>query len=203
MTEEITNIGIAMYALYQLGGAERKVHTEKVAELCHQLARRQFSWRLREFSHIPDKEVARIALHDARKVKYGKLVVGRAGVGASGKEADGWLLTAEGVRWVIQNEKRIVKALGTEVPGARRPDIQRVKKRFAENPIYLKFLRANNLNDVNPYELTDMLSCPPDADMVLVRKRYERLQTEAALLQDERVTAFMKQVWDKLSKLLV
>ena len=74
MDQELTNSEIAVYALYKLGGAEHKIHTEKVAELCYRLAGAQFSWRLKEFSLFPDKDIARIALYDAAKEKYGHLL---------------------------------------------------------------------------------------------------------------------------------
>jgi len=43
-SQGITNIDIAVYALYCLGGTEKKVHTEKISEYCYQLAPSQFCW---------------------------------------------------------------------------------------------------------------------------------------------------------------
>jgi hypothetical protein len=43
---ELTNIDIALYALYDLGGHEKKVHTEEVAYRAYELAEERFGWRL-------------------------------------------------------------------------------------------------------------------------------------------------------------
>lgn len=92
---ELTNIDIALYALYDLGGHEKKVHTEEVAYRAYELAEERFGWRLPRFreKRFPDKEPVRIALMDAAKVKNHQLVDGRSGVEAKGKDVDGWFFT--------------------------------------------------------------------------------------------------------------
>ena len=199
MDQELTNPEIAVYALYKLGGAERKIHTERVAELCYRLAGAQFSWRLKEFSFFPDKDIARIALYDAAKEKYGHLTEGRAGVGAVGKEADGWTLTAKGVKWILENEQRVAKQLGEQAgPSVRRGDAQKIRKRFTGNPVYARFLKEGSLDSVTPYEITDMLDCSPDAPPSIVQKRFERFRAEGILLQDTKINAFLDRVAERL-----
>ena len=75
--EKTPNWETAVYALYLLGGATKSVHTEDVALKCFELAPGSFSWI--KHAHLPDKEVTRSSLVDARKDKYGRLVTGRAG----------------------------------------------------------------------------------------------------------------------------
>ncbi|TKJ28275.1 MAG: hypothetical protein CEE40_11935, partial [Chloroflexi bacterium B3_Chlor] len=71
---KLTNIDIAIYALYRLGGTERWVHTENVARECYILAPDRFSWEL--YPEYPAREPGRSALFDARKPKHGALVNG-------------------------------------------------------------------------------------------------------------------------------
>ena len=60
--EEVNNLEIALFALYKLGGITQKVHTEKIAFECFNLAQERFSWRLKEYNIYPDKSPVRFAL---------------------------------------------------------------------------------------------------------------------------------------------
>ena len=95
----LSNIDVVVYALFKLGGYERKIHTEEIAYEAYCLAKERFTWKLRRFRDMgfPDKERVRRGLTDAAREKYGRLVEGRADVNAKGKETDGWVLTLEGV----------------------------------------------------------------------------------------------------------
>ena len=70
MNEEIlTNVDVVLYALFTLGGATKKIHTEKIAWESYQLSREKFSWSLNEFKKMgfPDKTTGRYALETAKK----------------------------------------------------------------------------------------------------------------------------------------
>jgi hypothetical protein len=70
MTEpELSNIDVVLYALFKLGGDERKIHTEEIAYEAYSLAKERFGWRLSRFRDMgfPDKEPVRRALMDAAK----------------------------------------------------------------------------------------------------------------------------------------
>lgn len=60
--DEIKNIHVAVYALYELGGTGRRVHTEEIAEKCKQLSPDRFKWAKYDY---PDKELVRKALFHA------------------------------------------------------------------------------------------------------------------------------------------
>lgn len=49
MNKELSNIDIALFALYKLGGTAKKVHTEEIAWEAYKLAKERFSWQLAEF----------------------------------------------------------------------------------------------------------------------------------------------------------
>ena len=99
------NWEIAVYALFLQGGLSRHIHTEDVALKCFELAPDAFSWV--RHPQFPDKDIARVALTDARKSGRGTLVSGRAGQGKRGSGSadgtaatDGWILTEAGATWV-------------------------------------------------------------------------------------------------------
>jgi hypothetical protein len=85
---ERPNRDLVVYALGILGGEFQRVHTEDIALKCHELFPDVFSWT--RYPEIPDKDIARVALTDARKVKYGRLVEGRAGMWAQTTSWPGW-----------------------------------------------------------------------------------------------------------------
>jgi hypothetical protein len=82
--KELSNIDIALFALYRRGGAQHPIETEDVALECWRLAPEKFSWK--KYPQYPESEPARSALFDAAKPKYGKLVRGR-------NKRTGWMLT--------------------------------------------------------------------------------------------------------------
>ena len=193
MTEpELSNIDVVLYALFKLGGDERKIHTEEIAYEAHSLAKERFAWRLSRFRYMgfPDKELVRRALMDAAKEKYGHLAEGRAGVHAKGKETDGWALTPEGVTWIRENEKRITRTLGTT--GARMPfvDALRFKVRMHEQPLFRRFLEKK-LEGQNLYNFTDMLNTSPGAPKEEIALKFRRLHSTAELVADQQIISFL------------
>ena len=46
---DITNMDVALFSLFKLGGVRKKIHTEYIAWEAFQLAPERFSWRLPEF----------------------------------------------------------------------------------------------------------------------------------------------------------
>ncbi|GAH04277.1 unnamed protein product, partial [marine sediment metagenome] len=115
MTETFTNREMVVYALYSLGGATKRFHTEDIALKCYELWPSAFSWT--KYPQYPDKDIVRVALTDARKEKYGYLLDGRSGQtrGQSNrtkreKAADGWSLTDSGVHWSEANKQRFESA---------------------------------------------------------------------------------------------
>ena len=46
---ELSNVDIAVYALFRLRGHERKLHTEEIAYEAYGLAKERFGWKLAQF----------------------------------------------------------------------------------------------------------------------------------------------------------
>jgi hypothetical protein len=185
-----SNVDVVVVALYRLGGAVRRVHTEDVAVEAFRLAPAQFSWR--RYSDYPDKDIVRVALTDAAKVEKGRLVKGRAGKPARGKEEDGWQLTPAGARWTAANADRIGGALAG---GASNPDRREVDQRCREvrrSPLFNAFNQRGNLDHTSQYEFTDFLGSSPDAPAATIRKRFDRMLTAAEAAEDVDVCRFLE-----------
>jgi hypothetical protein len=187
----LTNIDIVLYALFKLGGAERKVHTEHIAVECFKLSKERFSWRLPEYRDLADKELVRVALMDAAKDKYGRLAVGRSGIESVSKELDGWSLTPSGAKWVVKQKERVESILKVTPHESNRIDAIRFRRKLIEEPCYQKFLRNGSIKEVTQYEFTDMIGCSPDARPETIRKSFSRLRSRAEITGDLTILAFI------------
>lgn len=190
--DELTNIDIVLYTLFQLDGHKHKVHTEEIAYEAYLLAKDRFGWRLPKFREMdfPDKEPVRISLMDAAKEKYGSLVEGRSGVEATGKEIDGWAFTPQGAKWIRDNYKRIEGKMGLERPKITKKDADRFIRQMNEQSLFRSFTHGN-LGKESRYALTDMLNTSPDAPKSIVVKKYRRLRSTAELAADKEILRFL------------
>jgi hypothetical protein len=48
-SKELSNIDVVVYAIFRLGGIEKKIHTEDIAMECFKLSKERFSWTLPEY----------------------------------------------------------------------------------------------------------------------------------------------------------
>ena len=85
----LTNLQIAVLAVYRLGGVRQRIDNESIAVQCYELAPRRFSWKTRDH---PNLATTSEALNDARRPRNGALI--------SGNIKKGWKLTDAGVAWV-------------------------------------------------------------------------------------------------------
>jgi len=191
---ELSNVDVVVYAIFRLGGVEKKIHTEHIAIECFNLSNERFSWRLPEYIEHPDKEIVRVTLKNLKNVKdptYGQFVKGRAGVESSGKETDGWMLTPKGAKWITENCKRIEETLKIPDKDLRRPHIQRIIQRFERERCYQKYLQEGSVKNIGQYEFTDMLLCRPDAYPGTIRKKFDQLKTQAEITQKKGILSFL------------
>jgi hypothetical protein len=203
MVEKVlTNIDVALYALLKLGGFEKRVHTEQIAFKAYQLDPARFGWRLKEFrdKHFPDKEPVRIALMDAAKEKYGALVDGRSGVESSGKDADGWMFTPAGAKWIREREPNIGRRLGIQSSKLPQTETARFVKQIKSQPLFIA--ESGNLSNESPFAFTDMLNVSPDATRAVVSRKFQRLCTIAELAGDDEVRAFLGACTTQFARLL-
>ena len=105
------NRDLVVFTLSMMDSITDRFHTEAIAIRCHELFPTSFSWTTRP--DLPDKDVVRVALTDARKEKFGGLVEGRAGQSRGQYQwtrrdpmLDGWRLTEAGFTWIEANRAR-------------------------------------------------------------------------------------------------
>jgi hypothetical protein len=96
----ITSHEVVLLAAFQLGASQKAIDTEDVAVKANELAPGRFSWR-----KYPDQinlELVRVTLSDLKKGAYRGLL--------SGSGRSGWRMTAKGLEWIDQNEKRLLRS---------------------------------------------------------------------------------------------
>lgn len=98
---EAPNRQLLTVALSNLGGHERRIHTEDIALEANELAPGRFSWR--KYPEYVDINVVLQGLGDARRARYDAHVLG--------SNVKGWMVTAAGQIWV----KRLVMDRSSEL----------------------------------------------------------------------------------------
>lgn len=203
-TKELSNVDVALYALYKLGGIAKHIHTEDIAWESYQLAKERFSWRLSKFREkgFPDKTPVRFALEQAKKKENGQLISGRAG-GDAGGELEGWSFTQSGVRWIKENEQRIVNLLNEDTLQVPKREADRFIKRIKSDPLFKHYEQNKHLDQVQSYMFTDMLVCAPDASKNIIKKKFEQLSSTAELIGKLEIIVFLKACHDKFMNFLL
>ena len=87
---EFSNVEVVTIAVALLGGDKVYVDREDIALKVNDIAPGRFNW-LKHPDRI-DLEAVNFALRDARKTRYGELVVGNT--------KNGWMLSPTGLKWI-------------------------------------------------------------------------------------------------------
>jgi len=203
MKKELSNMDIALFALYKKGGISLRVHTEEIAWEAYQLAKERFSWRMLKFRQMgfPDKTPVRFALEQAKKKENGKLVSGRSG-GDAGGELEGWRFTPQGAIWIKENETRILESLKQKVPNVPKREAVRFIKKIKIDAFFKYFRETGDLAEASQYMFTDMLVCAPDASKIIIKQKFEQLYSNAELVNDLEILDFLNACKEKFSDLV-
>lgn len=196
MTEATPNRELVVYALHVLNGAINRVHTEDIALKAHELFPDSFSWT--RYPQLPDKDIVRVALTDARKAQYGGLIEGRTGQhrGHSSKtkrdpQPDGWTLTAAGAKWILSNQKRLDGLVTSGAPDkAHRQNVLKQLARIRTHRLFAEFVKkpADFSPDIGG--LAELLKCRVDAPRDVWTDRLERIRRKARIAEYEDVLRF-------------
>lgn len=197
MTTLPANREIVVYALYLLGGATRKCHTEDIALKCFELAPDSFSWT--KHTQYPDKDIVRVALTDARKNKYGGVIDGRTGQSRGQFQktqreptTDGWILTDAGVTWIEQNFQRL-QILGSDAPAKEhRQKTLKFLGRVRKHKVFKQYEDDTDRFYPTIGDLADLLRCRVDADEAVWRERFERIKRHALVSGQNEITGFVE-----------
>ena len=186
---ELSNVDIALYALYKLGGDTTPIHTEDIALRCFELVPERFSWK--KYPQYPELDPARFALLDAAKSEYGKLAR-RVLRKIAGRTQSHWVLTPAGVDY-MRERLELLSRLETAqiVVGAEHTEEDRFVAQVKKHIGFRKFITTGTCQSVEKYEFTDLLHCSLDASPKVVRDRFERLKARAEKAGDEEVKRFL------------
>jgi hypothetical protein len=188
---ELTNIDIAVYALYRLGGLERRVHTEEVAKGCYDLAPERFSWE--RYPEYPAREPGRSSLFDARKPKNGALV--------TGDQVKGWMLTPEGVEWLAASRARIEGSLGERGPAKRLPTDRRLSE-LLRSSAFEKFMEHGEQAEISYAEFAESLVCTVNTNSEVLNDRLQQFHATAEQLGREEVKDYVTFCRKKFASML-
>jgi len=202
--EGLSNVDIALYALYKLGGASKKIHTEYIAAEAYRLSEERFSWTLPEFRKLgyPDKTTVRYALESAKKQK---LVKGRAGRDKGGRESEGWQFTPLGVEWFFKNGERIKNNFKLEKPISSvlpKHQAERFIKKMHAEKIFGLYREKKSLDEASIYDFADMLNCSPDASKEVMRQKFDLLKSTTITINDQEIRFFLDECEKKFRDIL-
>ena len=189
----LPNRDILTFVLAEIGGMEKAVHLEKIADRAFELSPGAFRWSLDEFSNRIDKDKVRVSLTNLEKPANGRLAraVGLTKAGLT-KKTDLWELTPEGVNWIILNKSRIENALRGPRVELKKSLALNLFKRVTSNALYKRFLTDNTISD-SLFEFTDLLECSPDAKDYVIQRRFENMKKQLSLLDDPKLDVFIQE----------
>lgn len=194
MTDQLKSLNdrdIALYALFTLGGWQERIHTEDIAIKCFHLAPSKFSWV--KHKEYPDIMTAWYALGDAKKPKYGSLVIGGSErkKGGGKDKFGGWRLTEAGIDWIKENRNKIEEALsGAVSPNARLVEDRRLKS-LLKSGGYAKFLSLGEDAQISHAEFAESLICTVITKPEILRENLEQLYSSAKMLNQEDAIRYL------------
>lgn len=197
-TDELSNRDIVVYVLYHLGGWQKRVHTEDIALKCYELAPSKFSWI--KHPEYPDLSAAYYALGDAKKPEYGALVRGESE--KTRTSIGGWMLTADGIKWIEANKDRIEKYLGEHKPIGDRLPADRKLKELLRSAAFKKFKTYGEQTEISHAEFAESLVCTVNTRSEVLNDRLEQLYSIAERLRLEDVKNYVDLCRRKFALLL-
>jgi hypothetical protein len=198
--EMLSDIDIAVYALYTLGGWQERIHTEDIALRCYELAPSKFSWV--KYPQFPDLTPTRFALGDAKKLKYGTLIKGESERKKTSKNIGGWMLTANGVEWVKTNKERIEEYLGRQIPTGDRLPADRKLKELLGSVAFRKFREYGEKADISHAEFAESLVCTVNAKAEVLNERLDQLHSIAEERKRDDVKSYINACRRRFTSLL-
>ncbi len=214
-SDKLSNKDIVIYALYLLGGRQKRVHTEDVALKCYQFAPSKFSWV--KYPQHPDLASARFMLEAAKKPKNGALVIGETerkrpkkprsfkellSPDQKNKKIGGWMLTGSGIQWIEANKDRIEKYLGEHKPIGDRLHSDRKLKELFRSEAFRKFSNNREQAEISHAEFAESLVCTVNTGTEVLNDRLTQLYSTGKNLKREEVKNYVNFCRKKFASLL-
>ena len=174
------NIGMITFVIGSLGGVNKPIHVEHIAEKCARLFPDKFTWKLPEYKdrQWPDKSAVIYAIQDARKVRF-----------VTGKP-DSNILTTQGVEWFIANsDKFSLDGKVVAKPTLSTKDKQEIED-IKRSQLYSKF-KANSLSIDDSCLFTDMLLLRPDSSQHNIINKFNKIRNIILLSDDKELKQFV------------
>jgi hypothetical protein len=187
--DSLSNIEIAVFALFILGGWQTRIHTEDIAIKCFELAPSKFSWV--KYKQFPDLMTTWYALGDAEKTKNGRLVIGESERKKSKSQMGGWRLSEEGIKWIDMNKDRVESSLKkTTTPNNRLQEDRRLKV-LIKSEGFTKFLKNGEQADISYTGFVESIVCTVNTEKHIVSERLEQLYSVGTVLRQEQVLNYL------------
>lgn len=184
-SKDISSKDITLYALYLLGGWQKRVHTEDIALKCFELAPSLFSWV--KYPKYPDIQPVRFALEKAKN-----LVLGESERSTKKDSIGGWMLKDSGVDWINTNIRRIEASLGAHKPTGNRLDSDRKIKALLNSDAYQKYLTRKEKAKISFPEFTESLICTVNTQKEVIVDRIELLLSIAEQSNIDKVSEYLR-----------
>ena len=181
----LRNEDIAVFALYQLGGVGRKVHSEEVADECYRLAPKRFGWKLPKFKDYgPDKQTVFYAIDGARDYnKTGLCLLKSFGTKATGGAK--CQLTTQGVKWMEGNGQRIAAALNAKSAVAPKDQLRDIIRTVKNDQAFRRFVDDGGVDSLSVYDLVDFLGSSYETSPTLIRRKFAEMKEKAELTEEK------------------
>lgn len=174
---------LVTWAVYLLGGSQKRVDTEDVAVRAFELAPKRFGWR--KYPKQINLELVRVYLSAAKNPKLGELLVG------SGRT--GWSLTRKGLTWLRSAEpelqERHLAASGAQSQAGSIDSTRRTRerKRILSMPAWSRWANGDRsvaVDEAREVFRIDSYSTSPVREAKMTRMR-------AMFSDDEQIGAFL------------
>ena len=197
----LPNRELVVYVLGQLGGSFRFVHTEDIALRAHKLFPDAFSWI--KYPRLPDKDIVRVALTDARKDRYGALVKGRSGQAAGHslknnreRTQDGWILTDSGIEWFNRISSSFADDIGERSLRDHRQSALRRLRRILNHSVFRRYLQEPASFAPNLGDMAGLVRCRVDAPESVWEARFVDLERDARASNRKELDEFIAKCRD-------
>lgn len=197
-TSKMANLSdkdIVLYALYLLGGWQKRIHTEDIALKCYEIAPSKFSWV--KYPQYPDLATVRYALE-----KCGSLVKGESERKRTVKSIGGRMLTDKGIQWIKSNKGRIERYLGKRLPTGTRLPAERKLKELLKSEAFKKFSEQGEQAEITHAEFAESLICTVNTRPEVLSDRIDQLYSIAEKFEEEEIKHYLNFCKGKFTSLL-
>jgi len=199
--DRLNNIDIVMYALYKLGGWQKRINTEDIALECFRITPRKFSWI--KYPQYPDIMPVLFSLESAKKKQCGALVIGETERKRTTKLIGGWILTVKGIRWIKDNIFRIEQVLNKNKITIGRLSTDRKINELYKSIAFKKFIAEQEKANISHAEFAESLICTVNTGVKILNDRLDQLNSIAEELNKKEVKNYVNFCRKKFELLLL